>query len=111
MPRYNPYDHAALGAQVIRQRKYAFDLNADIPWQVPIDDKKHLLPLDRDAIAFPGASAEQRLALSHLMGLIINSTIAEMEGVINVMRDDAWAKSLRAYPSNPEMWELGELFF
>ncbi len=111
MPRYNPFDFEKLAAQVVRQRKHAFDLNADIPWQVPIDYTRFLLPLDSDAIAFPGAAPEQRLALSQLMGLIINSTIAEMESVIHVLRHDAWTKPLRAYPANPEMWELGDLFF
>lgn len=107
----NLFDHEALLAQVRRQRRHAWDLELDIAWAQGIDTSRPFLPLDIDSIAFPGASAEQRLALSQFMGLVINSTIAEMESVINRMRDAGWAKLLRSYPVNPEMWELGELFF
>ncbi len=34
-----------------------------------IDPTRHFSPLDNDAVAFPGANAEQRLALSQLMGI------------------------------------------
>lgn len=107
----NPFDHAALALQLRRQKKHAWDLEKAIPWDTPIQTDRYLLPLDHDAIAFPGASSEQRLALSQFMGLVINSTIAEMENVINVMRTSAWENILRRYPVNPEMWELGDLFF
>ena len=105
------YNHEALGAQVARQRKYAWDLEKSIPWKIGVDSDRYLLPLDSDSIAFPGASAEQRVILSQLIGLIINSTIAEMENVINNLRASAWEKVLRSYPVSPEMWELGHLFF
>lgn len=107
----NPFDHAALALQVRRQKKHAWDLEKAIPWDTSIQTNKPLLPLDEDAIAFPGASAEQRLALSQLSGLIINSTIAEMENVIHGMKSTGWEKILKSYPVNPELWELGELFF
>jgi hypothetical protein len=107
----NLFDHKALRAQVLRQKKHAWDLSKDINWGQGIDPKRYLLPLDNDAVAFPGASAEQKLALSQLLGLIINSTIAEMEDVITKLRTTAWENILRSYPVNPEMWELGELFF
>jgi len=107
----NPFDNEALALQVLRQKKHAWDLEKSIPWSTPIRTDQYLLPLDHDSIAFPGASAEQRLALSQLMGLIINSTIAEMENVINVMRTTAWENILKKYPVNPELWALGDLFF
>lgn len=108
---YNPLNHAALASQVRRQEKYAWNLESDIPWEIRVDPSRELVPLDKDAIFFPGASAEQRLAISQLMGLVINSTIAEMENVITRLKDSGWANILRSYPVNPEMWELGELFF
>lgn len=67
--------------------------------------------MDDDAIAFPGASREQQLALSQLMGLIVNATISEMEDVAHKIRDIAWRKQLDDYPVNPEMIALGEQFF
>lgn len=45
------------------------------------------------------------------MGLIVNSTIAEMEDVAYQMRGVAWREVLSAYPINPEMFLLGEQFF
>jgi hypothetical protein len=104
-------DDVSLAAQIRLQRKHAWDLEKDIDWRRGVDSGCYLLPLDRDAIAFPGASAEQRLALSQLMGLVINSTICEMEDVIHKLKDSAWDALLRHYPVNPEIRELGELFF
>jgi hypothetical protein len=74
----NPFDHAALRAQAKRQRKYAWDLMEDIPWSRGIDTSKYFLPLDRDAIAFPGCAEEQKLALSQLLGLIVNCATAQI---------------------------------
>lgn len=105
---YNPQ---ALALQVTRQKKYAWDLNTQIPWNIGTDLNRYFLPLDSDAIAFPGASEEQKLAISQLLGLIVNSTIAELEDVIAKVRFDCWSKILRNYPVGPEMGELGELFF
>jgi hypothetical protein len=34
-----------------------------------------------------------------------------MENVIHLMRNTGWEKILQKYPVNPEMWELGDLFF
>src|SRR4029078_6172007 len=103
-------DDVSLAAQIELQRKHAWDLEKDIDWKVGIDGGKFLLPLDEDAIAFPGATARQRMAISQLMGLVINSTIAEMEDVIHKLKDTAWNTLLRKYPVNPEIRALGELF-
>lgn len=104
-------DDVSLAAQIELQKKHAWDLEKDIDWKMGVDPEKFLLPLDADAIAFPGASESQRLALSQLMGLVINATIAEMEDVIHKLKDSAWNGLLRKYPVNPEIRELGELFF
>ncbi len=109
--RTNPLNAAELRQQCRWQRERAFDLEHDIPWGQGIDMSKFFLPLDADAIAFPGATPEQRHVLSQFTGLLINATIAEMEGVIHKLKDAAWNQILRNHPVNPEMQELGELFF
>lgn len=111
MGGWNPFDEHKLGNQARSQRHHAWSLEEDIHWSQGIDLSKPFLPLDADAIAFPGADKDQRLALSQWMGLVINSTVSEMESVINMLRDSAWARVLRNYPINPEMEELGVLFF
>ena len=105
------YDHEALALQIIRQKNHAWDLEKGISWSTGVDAKRYLLPIDSEAIAFPGASAEQRLAISQLLGLIVNSTIAELEDIIHKLKHSCWSEILRSYPVGPEMWELGELFF
>lgn len=101
----------SLGDQIARQRRHAWDIQKDIPWQLGVKPNHFLLPLDKDSLAFPGLSDEQRLALSQLAGLFVNSAIAEMESVIDRFRDSAWRQMFRAFPVNPEMEVLGELFF
>jgi hypothetical protein len=105
------YDPQALALQIKRQKKYAWDLDKEISWQQGVNSASYLLPIDSDAIAFPGASLEQQLAISQLLGLIVNSTIAEMEDVITKLRFTCWGQILRSYPVGPELVELGELFF
>ncbi len=109
--RADPFDYAALRAQIQWQKERTWDLDTGISWEMGIDLTRDFLPLDSDAVAFPGASEEQRRALSQYLGLVINGTISEMEGVIHKLKDVAWNQVLRRYPVNPEMWELGELFF
>lgn len=103
--------YALLSLQINRQKKYAWDVDRDIPWNLGIDKSRYLLPLDENAIAFPGIGQEQRLALSQLVGLIVNATIAEMENAIDRVRDHGWIDYLRRFPVNPEMEALGALFF
>ena len=108
---YNPLDEVSLRNQIRSQKAHAWDLATSLDWGRGIDLEKPLLPLDEDAIVFPGVSDEQRLALSQMMGLFINTTIAEMESVIHKLRDVAWHRALRQFPVNPELVELGDLFF
>lgn len=100
-----------LGRQINLQRRLAWDLESGIPWELGVDMGKFFLPLDECNIAFPGASAEQRLALSQFMGLVVNATISEMEDALPKLKSTGWANVLREYPVNPEMTELGEIFF
>lgn len=107
----DPLDYLQLRHQIDLQKRLAWDMMDDIPWDLGVDPGCHLLPLDDMAIAFPGASAEQRLALSQWMGLVVNATISEMEDTIPKLRYVGWERILRDYPSAPEMWELGDMFF
>ncbi len=109
--RLDPYDHRELRKQLEEQRRLAWDIESGIEWAQGIDLNRFFLPLDDDSIAFPGASAEQRLALSQFMGLVVNSTIAEMETVAFRIRDVAWRAILDGFPVNPEMIALGDQFF
>lgn len=111
MTNWNPYHSDALAKQIDLQRAHAWDIDNDIPWHLGVDQSKYLLPLDEDAIAFPECNPQQRLVLSQMMGLIINATISEMEGSLKCVRAEAWEAVLNDYPVNPEMRELGEMFF
>jgi hypothetical protein len=107
----DPFDHLALRKQLDFQREHVFDLEHDLNWQEPIDLGRFFLPIDDEAIAFPGANADQRLVLSQLLGLVINNTISEMEDVANKLKHVAWRQILDEFPVNPEMEALGEQFF
>jgi len=111
MAATDPSQYHALRTQIQLQQKHGWDLEKDIHWQQPIHHDRYLLPLDAHNIVFPGLSSEQRLALSQWLGLVINTTISEMENVITNLKELAWQKTLDRYPINPEMKELGELFF
>jgi hypothetical protein len=107
----DPFDHAELAKHLKLQQKSAWDLETCVDWSIGVDRTKILLPLDESSIAFPGASDEQNLALSQLMGLIVNSTISEMEDCLPRLKKHAWDNVLREYPVGPELRELGEQFF
>ncbi len=111
MKPQNIFDTHGLRHQLQDQKQHVWDLDQDISWNTGIDMSKGFLPLDQDSIAFPNATYEQKLALSQFMGLVVNSTISEMEDVAVKIRDIAWRKILDSYPVNPEMYELGEQFF
>jgi len=111
MRTVNPFDHVELKEHLKLQQKAAWDVNTCVDWSVGVDVNKFLLPLDDSAIAFPGASDEQKRALSQLMGLIVNATISEMEDCLPRLKQFAWSHILERYPVNPEMVELGEQFF
>lgn len=109
--RLNLDSPAAISKQLHMQRKHAWDLEASIDWQRGIDISRPLLPLDSSAIAFPGASEEQRLAISQFVGLAIAATIFELEELLIRLKGDALGIVHRQRPVGPEFEELGELFF
>ena len=105
------FDSERHNRQTQLQRKRAWDLDKDFSWDQPINTKSFLLPLDQDAVAFPGANSKQRLALSQYMGLVVNNTIAEMELVAHRLKEIAWRQQLERNPVNREFIDLGEEFF
>ncbi|MCX6124978.1 MAG: hypothetical protein NTV34_09560 [Proteobacteria bacterium] len=107
----DPFDHVAMEDHLLLQQKAAWDLETCVDWSVGVDPSKFLLPLDDSAVAFPGASVEQKCALSQLMGLIVNATISEMEDCLPRLKHWAWDLVLSRYPVNPELVALGEQFF
>jgi hypothetical protein len=107
----DPFDHEELARHLKLQQRMAWRVDDCVDWSAGVDPSKMLLPLDSESIAFPGASKEQSLALSQLMGLIVNSTISEMEDCLPRLKKFAWDDVLNDYPVGPELRELGEQFF
>jgi hypothetical protein len=111
MKDLNIFDERSLSEQIENQKKHAWCMDRDIHWEKGIAGDKYFVPLDEKNIAFPGASEEQKIVISQLLGLIINQTISEMESSLPKLKLLAWENKLKKYPINPEMIELGELFF
>jgi hypothetical protein len=107
----DPFNHLELAQHLALQQRAAWDINTCVDWSMGVDSSKFLLPLDDSNLAFPNASKEQALALSQLMGLIVNATISEMEDCLPRLKNIAWEQVLSAYPVNPELSQLGEQFF
>jgi hypothetical protein len=105
------YDEAALSDLLKVQRQNAWSLEESIDWSTPLDLSKPLVALDESALFFPGASPEERLAVSQMLGLIIAASICEMEECLVRLRKEAFGDILRRYPVSPEFTELGERFF
>ncbi len=110
MAKLDIFDSAQLRSQIQLQTAHGWSPEV-IPFSDGIDFSKSLLPLDQDNLFFPNASSEQRLALSQLFGLIVNETITEMECSMPRLKYLGWELLLKRFPVNPEMFELGELFF
>ncbi len=105
------FDRIGLQKQIDLQRSSGWDLQTDFQWSKGVDLERSFAPLDSDNMAFPGASTEQAVALSQLMGLMVNETISEMECSLPRMKYHGWEKLLAQFPANPELHELGEIFF
>lgn len=103
-------DATALKKQLDHQQSEGFDLES-IPWDMGIDNQKFLLPLDKQAVCFPGADSAQRLVLSQFLGMLFNSITSEMESVAYSLKEIAWRPLLDNYPANQELYDLGEQFF
>lgn len=111
MKKFNLYDEGALAKLTELQRDKAWDLEASIDWNTGIDFNKPLVSLDDNALFFPGASCEQRTAISQMMGLIIATCICEMEECLIRFKKISWIDIINRYPVSPEFFELGEQFF
>ena len=105
------YDEKGLARQIKVQEAHHWDLETSIPWNVGLDLQKPLVPIDSKALLFPGASDEQRLAISQMMGLMIAQSICEMEECLLRLRLQGWDQIARRFPVNPEFIALGDLFF
>lgn len=105
------YDEKKLARQLQMQRRLTWDLETRLDWSLGVDLTKPLLPLDHDNILFPEADPEQRLVISQLMGLIVASTIAQLEQIANDLKGPTWERVLNKYPVNPEFYELGLQFY
>lgn len=110
-PRFRLYDEESLAKLARLQRENAWDLEREIDWAKGIDPLKPLVALDGDALLFPGASKEQRLAISQMMGLVIAAAIFEMEECLIRLRRECWEAFRDRMPVGPEFSDLGELFF
>lgn len=107
----DPFDYQALRKHLAHQQKAAWDIDSCVDWNQGVDADKFLLPLDEQSVAFPHATLEQKIVLSQYMGLVVNSTISEMEDCLPKLKRFAWQSVLDSYPVGPEMIELGEMFF
>jgi hypothetical protein len=104
------FDDVGLREQIRRQKSASWALES-IDWARGYDTEKFFLPLDKDALFFPNASPSQRRILSQYFGMVVNATIAEMEQVIHKVKGFAWERLLAEHPTQPELVELGEIFF
>lgn len=105
------YNEEKLARLKNRQVQHGYDIDEVIPFSSTIDLRKPLVPLDEDALFFPGASREQRLAISQAMGLVICASTYEMEDALIRLKSECWESIHRAYPVSPEFVDLGERFF
>ncbi len=105
------YDADCLAEQAEDQKLRAWDLDRDIDWSLGIDLAKPLVPLDNLALMCPGASQDERLAISQLMGLIIAASTCEMEETLTRDRNSYFDSLLKRWPVSPEFLSLGEQFF
>jgi hypothetical protein len=105
------YDEEKLARLLHVQKVHSVDFDHEINWNRSVDLSKGLLPLDSNAILFPTASVDEKLVISQMMGLIVASTIAELENVAFKLKDSTWDNILKKYPVNPEIREMGELFY
>ncbi|WP_417335005.1 diiron oxygenase [Halobacteriovorax marinus] len=105
------YDEQRLARQLEIQKKKSWDIEKDINWDQGIDLSKSFLPLSNIDSLFTGASKPQLRAISQLMGLIVASTISQLEDVAYRLKVPVWESFLRKHPVNPELYQLGEQFF
>jgi hypothetical protein len=106
-----PDDEVELARLLERQRRLAWDFEKAVPWEQGIDLERYFVPLDKDALIFPGASPEQRLAISQYLGLVIAQTFGEMETALVSAKELVWERNIKRWPVNPEFEAFGLQFF
>lgn len=111
MQEIDIFDEVKLARLLEVQKTHGWDLEKDINWSSGVDLSKSLLPMNKNSILFPNATKEQRLVISQLMGLIVASSISQLETIANDLKEPTWNRFLRKYPVNPELFELGEHFY
>ena len=94
-----------------QQKKHAWDLEKDINWEIGVDLAKPFVTLPNDPVIFKNASPKELLVISQFLGLIINSTVCELENALERSKKECWVNLIRKYPVNPEFIALGEEFF
>lgn len=104
-------NEGALEALLHQQKRMAFDEFSAISWRRGVDFSKPFLPLDDKNIAFPNISKAEKLVVSQFMGMLIASTISELEITMQRLRDFCWRPFMQRYATNPELINLGEEFF
>jgi hypothetical protein len=105
------YDHEAIARLTKQQKDQEWDLERSFDWAAPLKMDRPLLPLDENALYFPGASPEERLAISQMMGLVVAISICEMEECLLRLRNECWDQIKNEHPVSREFNELGEQFF
>ncbi|PKL76761.1 MAG: hypothetical protein CVV27_08620 [Candidatus Melainabacteria bacterium HGW-Melainabacteria-1] len=105
------FDELELERRLNIQQSRAWDLEKDFPWAGGIDLGKPFAALDRQALFFPQADAQQRVIISQYLGLVVASIISEFEVILMRLKKPAWDIPSKAYPVNPEFLALGEEFF
>lgn len=107
----NLYDEKNLLIYLAKQKKHAWDVEKDFNWNLAIDLTKEFVPLPKDFILSPYLNEQQRVLVSQLIGLMINSTICELEGALERSKKQCWLDIINQYPVSPEFEALGENFF
>ncbi len=105
------HDDAALSRLTRIQKEKGWDLEKSFDWNASINLSKLLVPLDQKALFFPGASLDERLAISQAMGLTIAASICEMEDCLLKFKPFAWDELVRKREFNRGFEQLGENFF
>lgn len=105
------YDEKKILEYLKKQQKHAWDLELDFSWNINIDLTKEFVPLPDEFILTPYINKDQKVLVSQLIGLMINSSICELEGALERSKKHCWIDIINQYPVSPEFEALGDNFF
>jgi hypothetical protein len=105
------YDEKKILSYLKKQKKHAWSLESDFSWGSDIDFSKEFVPLPDNFILTPHINENQKILVSQLVGLMINSSICELEGALERSKRQCWTDVINQYPVSPEFEALGENFF